>query len=76
MSKLIVHLIGLLLRRLLPPSGRRRQHPGRATVVLPGITARPPVTPTRPRVSIFRGEDSRLVRPYLLAHERLAGVAW
>ncbi|MFF3317996.1 hypothetical protein ACFYV5_21140 [Streptomyces sp. NPDC003035] len=62
MSNPIVRLTGLLLRLLLPPSGRRRR-----------CARSPRPTPltitTRPTSPLLRGEDSRLVRPYLLAHE-------
>lgn len=75
----IACLVEPLLRLLWPASGRHRQrnrHRHRA-----GGSARPtpvsasPVAPRRrpsPHEALLHGEDSRLVRPYLLAHERRA----
>lgn len=58
----IARLVGLLLRLLLPPTGRRRRCADSARAV---TAAAPP-----PRgVPALRGEDCRLVRPYLVAHE-------
>ncbi len=68
-------LVEPLLRLLWPASGRHR-HRNRHRA---GGAARPtpappaPVTPGRrpsPHEALLDGEDSRLVRPYLLAHER------
>lgn len=67
MSNPIVRLLGLVLCRLLPPSGRRRL--GSAPPPPPGEWSTPPTRQTRPPVPLLRGEDSRLVRPYLAAHE-------
>ncbi|MFC7900703.1 hypothetical protein ACFUV1_11180 [Streptomyces griseoincarnatus] len=76
----VLHRIALLveplLRLLWPASGRHRhQNRHRAEG-----TARPtpaPAAPDRrpsPHEALLRGEDSRLVRPYLLAHEQRAQV--
>ncbi|RSS51426.1 hypothetical protein EF909_34610 [Streptomyces sp. WAC01280] len=61
----IARLLGLVLRLLLPPSGRRRLG---GPLPRPVPLAHPSVAPTAPprrRVPLLRGEDSRLVRPYL-----------
>ncbi|MEF9904038.1 hypothetical protein [Streptomyces sp. P9-A2] len=71
----IARLVEPLLRLLWPASGRHR-HRNRHRA---GGAARPtpvpaaPVAPGRrpsPHEALLHGEDSRLVRPYLLAHER------
>lgn len=68
MSNLIVRLLGLVLGLLLPPSGRRRL--GVAPPPMPTARSRPtPTHRTRPPVPLLRGEDCRLVRPYLGALE-------
>ncbi len=68
MSNPIVRLVGLVLRLLLPPSGRRRL--GGAPVPAVRECAAPAATGRcRKRVPLLRGEDNRLVRPYLDAHE-------
>ncbi|MEE1755777.1 hypothetical protein [Streptomyces sp. SP18CS02] len=61
----IARLLEPLLRRLLPPSGRRRRTAGEAVLVVA-------VGPTGATLGgpALRGEDSALVRPYLEAHER------
>ncbi|MFG2113315.1 hypothetical protein ACGFRB_11875 [Streptomyces sp. NPDC048718] len=86
MSDSIVHLIGLLVRRLFPRRGAIGLPP--TAPLGPRAIAQHPTTPlARPRFSPLRGEDSRLVRPYLLAHEERGaeveiclistmGVAW
>ncbi|RFC74974.1 hypothetical protein [Streptomyces sp. AcE210] len=63
----VARLVEALLRLAWPASGRHRQH----------VEAAPPDpaphTPPRrpsPHTAPLRGEDSRLVRPYLLAHEQ------
>lgn len=67
MTHAIAGLFGPLLRLLFPARGRH------------GATVAPPAMPhvassvtRRPRVTVplLRGEDSRLVRPYLVAHEQ------
>lgn len=76
----VLHRIALLveplLRLLWPASGRHRhQNRHRAEG-----TARPTPAPAAadrrpsPHEALLRGEDSRLVRPYLLAHEQRAQV--
>lgn len=71
MSNPIVRLVGLVLRLLLPPSGRRRLS---VAMPLPVPLIRPCAAPVttircRTRVPLLRGEGNRLVRPYLDAHE-------
>ncbi|GAA4549218.1 hypothetical protein GCM10023097_35480 [Streptomyces collinus] len=62
----MVHLIGPLLepflRFLFPPRGRRRRPaaPPLRTSACPAACCRPDERP-------LRGEDNRLVRPYLMA---------
>lgn len=71
----IAYLLEPLLRLLWPASGRHRHQnrhraEGRARNT-PAPTT--PVTPDRrpsPNEALLHGEDSRLVRPYLLAHEQ------
>ncbi|AEM80141.1 hypothetical protein [Streptomyces violaceusniger] len=64
MPHCIARIFELLLRLLLPAPGRHRSA---ETVPVPTVD----VSMARlPRVSVLRGEDSGLVRPYLLAHER------
>ncbi|MEU5465216.1 hypothetical protein ACH41C_13555 [Streptomyces althioticus] len=67
----IAYLLEPLLRLLWPASGRHRHgNRHRAEGAAPA-----PVAPGRrpsPHEDLLRGEDSRLVRPYLLAHERCA----
>lgn len=69
----IFRLLDLLLRLFLPPSGRHRLSGGWAVVApRPAAEIEDPA-PTRecPRL---RGEDSRLVRPYLTAYEAQESV--
>jgi hypothetical protein len=66
-------IVELLLRRLLPPPGRHRSAGTPVAVrCVHAPTVRPPrATPasTRP-VRGAPGENTGLVRPYVLAHER------
>ncbi|MER7197809.1 hypothetical protein [Streptomyces sp. CB01635] len=67
----VARLIEALLRLGWPASGRHRQH----TAAAPPDPAPAPAPHTPPRrpsphTAPLRGEDSRLVRPYLLAHEQ------
>ena len=75
----VLHRIALLveplLRLLWPASGRHRHRDrhraGGAARPTPALAT--PVTPGRrssPHEALLHGEDSRLVRPYLRAHER------
>ncbi|WP_434589750.1 hypothetical protein [Streptomyces sp. A5-4] len=57
----ISRLFEPLLRFLWPAQGRHRPMEARAAA---------PLAPSRPPESLLRGEDSPLVRPYLIAHER------
>ncbi|WP_406338585.1 hypothetical protein [Streptomyces sp. NBC_00649] len=64
----LARLIEALLRLAWPASGRHRQH-----AAAPPDPAPAPHTPPRrpsPHTAPLRGEDSRLVRPYLVAHEQ------
>lgn len=65
----IARLIEPLLRLAWPASGRHRQH---AEAPLSPTPAAAPTSPRRPspHTAPLRGEDSRLVRPYLVAHEQ------
>ncbi|MER7150663.1 MULTISPECIES: hypothetical protein [Streptomyces] len=71
MRKPNARLFEALLRRLFPASGRRRA----------GAPTQPPEAnrplPGRPHPwcgPVVRGEDTVLVRPYLVAHERAHGL--
>ncbi|MFI8308692.1 hypothetical protein ACIF80_35875 [Streptomyces sp. NPDC085927] len=70
----IALLVEPLLRLLWPASGRHRhRNRHRAGEAAPTPAPAAPVTPGRrpsPHEALLHGEDSRLVRPYLLAHER------
>lgn len=64
----VARLIEPLLRLAWPASGRHRQHMAAPLDPVPAV----PDPPRRPsqHTAPLRGEDSRLVRPYLLAHEQ------
>ncbi|MFE3851547.1 hypothetical protein ACFXPN_10420 [Streptomyces griseorubiginosus] len=64
----IARLIEPLLRLLWPASGRHRHRTGGGAPLAP-VPAAPSRRPS-PHETPLRGEDSRLVRPYLLAHEQ------
>ncbi|WP_308293772.1 hypothetical protein [Streptomyces sp. RK62] len=69
----IARLVALLLRLLWPASGRRRLSVGAGELHAPVQAS--PAAPGRhlsPHEALIRGEDSPLVRPYLLAHEQRA----
>ncbi|MEU0679622.1 MULTISPECIES: hypothetical protein [Streptomyces] len=72
----IAWLLEPLLRLLWPASGRHRhQNRHRAGGAAPAPAPAAPLAPGRrpsPHEALLRGEDSRLVRPYLLAHEQRA----
>ncbi|QHY97656.1 hypothetical protein SSPS47_21355 [Streptomyces sp. S4.7] len=67
MTHAIARLFGPLLRLLIPGRGRHR-----ATGVAPATRHVAASVPQGPRatVPLLRGEDCRLVRPYLAAHEQ------
>ncbi|MEU0910843.1 hypothetical protein [Streptomyces althioticus] len=68
----IAYLLEPLLRLLWPASGRHRHRAeGAASIPAPAAPFAPGRRPS-PHEDLLRGEDSRLVRPYLLAHERRA----
>ncbi|WP_406169417.1 hypothetical protein [Streptomyces sp. NBC_00996] len=67
----IARLIEPLLWLLWPASGRHRHLAGGGAPLT--LVPAAPVAPSRrpsPHETPLRGEDSRLVRPYLLAHEQ------
>ncbi|MGW2567033.1 hypothetical protein [Streptomyces sp. NPDC001537] len=64
----IARLVEPLLRLLWPASGRHRHRVGGVTPV-PAAPAAPSSRRPSPHETPLRGEDSRLIRPYLLAHE-------
>ncbi|WP_431989406.1 hypothetical protein [Streptomyces albogriseolus] len=72
----IAWLLEPLLRLLWPVSGRHRHgNRHRTGGAAPAPEPAAPVAPGRrpsPHEALLRGEDSRLVRPYLLAHEQRA----
>ncbi|MDO0933340.1 hypothetical protein QQY66_17200 [Streptomyces sp. DG2A-72] len=67
----IARLVEPLLRLLWPASGRHRLSAGGGVALtpVPAVPAAPSCRPS-PYETPIRGEDSRLVRPYLLAHEQ------
>ncbi|ARF56272.1 hypothetical protein [Streptomyces gilvosporeus] len=79
MIRAVAKLFEPLLRLLLPGAGRHRS-PVTLPVMLPVSFPEPspslprvnPPTARRPRphASMLRGEDSRLVRPYVTAYEQ------
>ncbi len=70
MSKPIARLLEALLRLLFPASGRRR-----AGTVAECVHATPDPRGSHPRCApLVRGEDTVLVRPYLVAYERAHGL--
>jgi len=73
----IARLVEPLLRLLWPASGRHRhrnRHRAGGAVRPTPVPAAPVASGRRPspHEALLHGEDSRLVRPYLLAHERRA----
>ncbi|MFB7930911.1 hypothetical protein ACFC4C_17575 [Streptomyces sp. NPDC056039] len=70
MTDRIARLLEPILRLLLPPRGRRRRSPAPPPCPYShdGVRA---ATVRRPEERPLRGEDNRLVRPYLMAE---AGV--
>ncbi|MFG3017239.1 hypothetical protein ACGFZQ_01575 [Streptomyces sp. NPDC048254] len=71
----IARLIEPLLRLVWPASGHHRHAAGGGVSRTPVPAS--PVAPSRrpsPHETPLRGEDSRLIRPYLLAHEQCEQV--
>ncbi|MGW6603948.1 hypothetical protein [Streptomyces sp. NPDC055036] len=64
MPNRIAHIFEQLLKLLIPAHGCHR---ATKRTTPPGAPS--PFTPPRTRVTLLRGEDSALVRPYLVAHE-------
>lgn len=65
MPHCIARLFEPLLRLLLPAPGRHR-----AVNTRPAASRVDALTEYLPRVPVLRGEDTVMVRPYLVAHER------
>jgi hypothetical protein len=72
MLRVLAVVVELLLRVRRPAPGRHRA----ATAAPPGAVPPPPAVaaaaaePPSERHPVLRGEDTPLVRPYLVAHER------
>ncbi|MFC9234325.1 hypothetical protein ACFTZI_36055 [Streptomyces decoyicus] len=66
----IARIFELLLRLLLPAPGRHRSAGAYPYGAMPPRTDRPPVRSRLVRVPMLRGEDTIMVRPYLVAYER------
>ncbi|MET9394304.1 hypothetical protein ABZY20_28525 [Streptomyces sp. NPDC006624] len=66
MTDLLARALEPLLRVLFPPRGRRRRPPERLPCPYCGDGAYGAVD-RRPSEPLLRGEDNRLVRPYLPA---------
>ncbi|MFJ3948586.1 hypothetical protein SLV14_005171 [Streptomyces sp. Je 1-4] len=66
----IARIFELLLRLLLPAPGRHRSAGAYPYGAMPPRTDRPPVRSWLVRVPMLRGEDTAMVRPYLVAYER------
>ena len=67
----IARLVALLLRLLWPASGRHRLSVGAGELHAPAqASAAAPRRHPSPHEALIRGEDSPLVRPYLLTHEQ------
>jgi hypothetical protein len=63
----VAHSLDRALRVALPPTGRRRAGDDRPPTAVP-LAAAPPCRPREPG-PLLRGEDHRLVRPYVVAAE-------
>ncbi|REK87642.1 hypothetical protein DY245_25690 [Streptomyces inhibens] len=70
MPHCIARIFEPLLRLLLPAPGRHRSEGMYPYVSMQPRTDRPPVRSRLVRVQMVRGEDSVMVRPYLVAYER------
>ncbi|MGP8301168.1 hypothetical protein ACTPOK_25225 [Streptomyces inhibens] len=70
MPHCIARIFEPLLRLLLPAAGRHRSEGMYPYVSMPPRTDRPPVRSRLVRVQMVRGEDTVMVRPYLVAYER------
>lgn len=75
----VIRLFEPLLRLLLPGAGRHRHAdapPPAARCAAVPRSARPPRRVPVPHAEVLRGEDSPLVRPYLIAHEQRQRRFW
>lgn len=68
MPHCIAHIFEPLLRLLRPAPGRHRAPDSRPA--LPVVEASTECPPRVPAAPVLHGEDTGLVRPYLLAHEQ------
>ncbi|WAX79991.1 hypothetical protein HUV60_022320 [Streptomyces sp. KMM 9044] len=68
MPHCIAHIFEPLLRLLRPAPGRHRAPDSRPT--LPVVEASTECPPHALAAPVLQGEDTGLVRPYLLAHEQ------
>ncbi|MFD4719599.1 hypothetical protein ACFWOY_14970 [Streptomyces sp. NPDC058423] len=64
---LLAHLLESLLRLVHPDAETASPPPFPAETA---VTAPRPAPTARPHTAVLRGEDTALVRPYLLAYER------
>ncbi|WP_093654117.1 hypothetical protein [Streptomyces wuyuanensis] len=64
---LLARLLESLLRLVRPDAETASPPPFPAGTA---VSAPRPAPPVRPHTAVLRGEDTALVRPYLLAHER------
>ncbi|MEI5010606.1 hypothetical protein RB196_27975 [Streptomyces sp. PmtA] len=64
---LLAHLLESLLRLVRPDAETASPPPFPAETA---VTASRPAPAARPHTAVLRGEDTALVRPYLLAYER------
>ncbi len=67
MHDLLARLLESLLRLVRPDAETASPPPFPAEIA---VTAPRPAPTARPHTAVLRGEDTALVRPYLLAYER------